>query len=541
MPPSVVVWIIVSLFGCSAQAFEACDAGHYLGHYLDGTTCKAPPTTGDTVTILKEDVDNGITGTVGMTGKIETDDGSDMPYHVRLISNGKVHRYKAEWVRHPQAPAGYKVVHAKAGDHAVCKADRIAVDCDACGPRWGNIDKCRDLCDKNAVTNGCTHMTYFSDEGCQIYRACDTTWDQDYEGGSIKSTILEKQVCDHNTQNTCYRTAYDSSGNPEWAKSYSSCVAKGEACPCDSTWEHPCSWDGQGNEPSNFFCEKKTSDCPCDHNTQKTCYRTAYDSSGNPEWERSYRSCVAKDEACPCDSTWEHPCWDGSCAPLTNAWQCPCHTTQNTCYQTAYDSSGNPEWGKSTSSCVAKDETCPCDSTWEHQCWDGSGNETFNFYCNPLRHACPCDHNTQNSCYQTAYDSSGNPEGGKSTSSCVAKDETCPCDATWEHRCSIDGQGNEPFYCEKKTNDCPCTDSNQFECRKSAYNSEGLQTSFSIKCVTQASECMCGAGSVGPCLQGAEWGKGFYTCLSAKLFSACPVSGGGRRLSAAHAGKTVLV
>jgi len=79
----------------------------------------------------------------------------------------------------------YKVVHADAGDHAVCdKAHRI----DATSRHWGNLDKCTELCHN---TNGCTHITYFSNDGCQLYSACDTTWNQDYEGGGITSTIHE--------------------------------------------------------------------------------------------------------------------------------------------------------------------------------------------------------------------------------------------------------------------------------------------------------------------------------------------------------------
>ena len=53
----------------------------------------------------------------------------------------------------------------------VCaQAGRIPLSCGNCGPGWGELADCEDEC--NALAD-CTHLTYFEDKGCRIYKTCD--------------------------------------------------------------------------------------------------------------------------------------------------------------------------------------------------------------------------------------------------------------------------------------------------------------------------------------------------------------------------------
>jgi len=75
--------------------------------------------------------------------------------------------------------------------YAVCdETVRIAADCGGCGPRWGQKNDCKTLCDQYRE---CAYYTYFSDGRCRIYSSCKTTWNQYFSGGNVKSTIYEKQ------------------------------------------------------------------------------------------------------------------------------------------------------------------------------------------------------------------------------------------------------------------------------------------------------------------------------------------------------------
>jgi len=78
------------------------------------------------------------------------------------------------------------------GEHTICKqADRLTADCGPCGPHWGNLDKCKQLCDG---TDGCTHITWFYDNGCQLFSACEKPTSHYYGGGKVKSFVMQKTV-----------------------------------------------------------------------------------------------------------------------------------------------------------------------------------------------------------------------------------------------------------------------------------------------------------------------------------------------------------
>jgi hypothetical protein len=86
--------------------------------------------------------------------------------------------------------ADYHPIHEEAGDHAVCdESTRVAADCGGCGPKWGDLDACKDMCDH---TEHCRFITFFSDDGCRMYEHCDSTWSQDYGGGSVLTSIFDR-------------------------------------------------------------------------------------------------------------------------------------------------------------------------------------------------------------------------------------------------------------------------------------------------------------------------------------------------------------
>ena len=59
-----------------------------------------------------------------------------------------------------------------ATDKACGNMGRISLPCGDCGPNWGELADCEDVC--NTFAN-CTHVTYFEDKGCRIYSSCNLT------------------------------------------------------------------------------------------------------------------------------------------------------------------------------------------------------------------------------------------------------------------------------------------------------------------------------------------------------------------------------
>lgn len=90
----------------------------------------------------------------------------------------------------PAVPLPYEQEIAAAD--AVCdEVARLAAPCGACGPNWGDLGKCKTMCDK---TPQCKFITYLSDGGCRMYSKCDSKWHQHYTYslGPTKSAIFKK-------------------------------------------------------------------------------------------------------------------------------------------------------------------------------------------------------------------------------------------------------------------------------------------------------------------------------------------------------------
>jgi hypothetical protein len=78
----------------------------------------------------------------------------------------------------------YSRVFRDSGNNVVCdEARRLGGNY---GPHWGDLAACKSLCDS---TVGCNFITFFWNNGCRMYTACDTTWFQNY---AITSDIYEK-------------------------------------------------------------------------------------------------------------------------------------------------------------------------------------------------------------------------------------------------------------------------------------------------------------------------------------------------------------
>ena len=91
----------------------------------------------------------------------------------------------------PGGGGNYVPIHKTLGANSVCdETFRITVACGGCGPQWGNLAKCKDLCDQHA---NCSYLTYFSDDGCIIFTECPTegVWQNPWAPSSIYSRLSE--------------------------------------------------------------------------------------------------------------------------------------------------------------------------------------------------------------------------------------------------------------------------------------------------------------------------------------------------------------
>lgn len=76
------------------------------------------------------------------------------------------------------------------GSHAVCaESGRIKAECGNCGPYWGNLEKCQNMCDSHRE---CSFITFYSDSGCRLYRSCDSTYNQNYGWGRVITSIYKR-------------------------------------------------------------------------------------------------------------------------------------------------------------------------------------------------------------------------------------------------------------------------------------------------------------------------------------------------------------
>lgn len=87
-----------------------------------------------------------------------------------------------------QRPQSTFVVQG-ASDNLVCdESYRIAASCVSCGPQWGDLQKCQQLCESH---DSCAYLAYFGDNGCRIYTSCQFTSVQTY---GVTTTIYKREL-----------------------------------------------------------------------------------------------------------------------------------------------------------------------------------------------------------------------------------------------------------------------------------------------------------------------------------------------------------
>ena len=75
----------------------------------------------------------------------------------------------------------------------VCsQSGRIPLSCGNCGPGWGELADCEDEC--NALSD-CTHITYYEDKGCRIYKACDLNDTTDEAKAAVGTDVYKRNKC----------------------------------------------------------------------------------------------------------------------------------------------------------------------------------------------------------------------------------------------------------------------------------------------------------------------------------------------------------
>lgn len=60
--------------------------------------------------------------------------------------------------------------HGIGDSHACGESHRITLPCQGCGPNWGDLGDCEQICLQHPA---CKFFTYFSDNGCRAYTACN--------------------------------------------------------------------------------------------------------------------------------------------------------------------------------------------------------------------------------------------------------------------------------------------------------------------------------------------------------------------------------
>ncbi|CAE7024210.1 unnamed protein product, partial [Symbiodinium natans] len=107
---------------------------------------------------------------------------------------------------------------------------------------------------------------------------------------------------------TCWLTPYDASGNPDYMGTYTeTCANMTEGCPCNPTWEKPCTSYGYK------FCESIFRSCPVDCGSQATCYHYI---SGNESCSTSSGCvCEVNEISCPNPDTGLSECYPSDWYP----------------------------------------------------------------------------------------------------------------------------------------------------------------------------------------------------------------------------------
>ncbi|CAE8635218.1 unnamed protein product, partial [Polarella glacialis] len=324
-------------------------------------------------------------------------------------------------------------------------------------------------------------------------------------------------------QMECYLTTYDAAGEPDYSsKSRPTCVNQSAGCPCNLDWEHKCE-DSWGS-----WCQAQMmGSCPITCGVDQTiCYAAPYDAEGNADYMASAlgnQSCADISEGCSCNADWEVKCSGpyGSWCQETRWGKCPvmCAAGEILCFETVYDSSGNPNYkGESKETCADENAGCSCNSVWENKCTDSWGS-----WCMSTMYGdCPVTCNaTQTMCYATVYDA-GTGEAdwmAPSTQTCADMTTGCPCNSDFENKCEEDGYS----WCQSKKWQCPikCQET-ETECFAMAYNSQTGYPDFDFagnqSCAPLASGCPCNSQFEDSC-------TGWYgSYCQPKVWGSCPLS-----------------
>eukprot|EP00439_Symbiodinium_sp_Y106_P003634 s3280_g1.t1 len=218
------------------------------------------------------------------------------------------------------------------------------------------------------------------------------------------------------------------------------------------------------------------------------CTKYKYDENGEIDWSADMETtCASYEEGCPCNEEWEVSCesWGYKvCTPKSEGCYDPFDTTCDN----------------------ATEYTCR--DEWSAYCWDKAWG------------ACPifCTSN-ETMCYTYAYDASGEIDWMSDyNTSCAPLAEGCPCNPTWEQKCT-DEWGS---WCTSKLDSCPisCGDDEQV-CWSTPYGSDGYPD-WSLPgnqtCQSMDQHCPCNSEHEELCVM--EWGS---YCQS-KVYGSCPVS-----------------
>lgn len=319
----------------------------------------------------------------------------------------------------------------------------------------------------------------------------------------------------------CYTPVFTATGEPNWeVEGTASCASYEKGCPCNDQWQVQCESFGyktcelksegcydpfavECNEATEVKCtdeyssycwDKEWGSCPvyCKSN-QTTCYATTYLSTGEVDYAApATETCVDLAVGCTCDQQWEEKCTDSSgyswCTPKFEGCPLECQENEQVCYTMQYTANGEVDFAKAVQqSCVSMDSPCPCNTEFEDQCtledWS---------YCQPKSDgSCPLSCTaTEHHCFTTPYDAEGFVDyEAEWEESCVTAADGCPCDSTWEKRCSMSDGGDGSYsWCTLKSESCPIDCGEVVTCY---HHSGNYSCATESGCTCEADEMSC--------------------------------------------------
>ncbi|CAL1131614.1 unnamed protein product [Cladocopium goreaui] len=260
-------------------------------------------------------------------------------------------------------------------------------------------------------------------------------------------------------------------------------------------------WEGSGKEYvckddwSAYCWDKSWGSCPVTCSYEETyCYSYVYDSTGEVNWTAPQTQfCANATTGCPCDAQWEDKCTDSWgyswCTPKTFPCPITCAMDEQICYHVTYLDSGEPDWSvpseqtlgdgeelrslewqlpmpphfRGRRSALGDPQSSPrgklsrskwhlqeqCNTSWGYSyCQTKHGGYTCPISCKDNEHYCTT----------IPYDEFGNENySAPWQESCADPEVGCPCDATWEHKCTGCSARITAGYswCQSKFDSCP--------------------------------------------------------------------------------------